>query len=142
MLFSAASRSLFKDSNESQLQNVACYVYLVLGLVLVAMSFSLLQEEVVSRGRHFANAVGLVKREDLAVWPLSSAQSSSLQEENVPTSCGQNQQLGTLEVLLILSNWKSWAWCRRRNRQKCFQLKTGPNLCEYCGVNTVSDFVN
>lgn len=46
---------------------MACYVYLVLGLVLIAMSFSLLQEEVVSRGRHFANAVGLVKREDLAV---------------------------------------------------------------------------
>ncbi|KAG8320287.1 potassium channel subfamily K member 15-like [Homalodisca vitripennis] len=60
-------KSLQRDSQEGQLQTVACCTYLLLGLVIIAMSFSLLQEEVVSRGRHFANAVGLVKREDLSV---------------------------------------------------------------------------
>ncbi|XP_023017150.2 uncharacterized protein, partial [Leptinotarsa decemlineata] len=45
----------------NQIQLFACCVYLFLGLVVVAMCFSLVQEEVTVRCRQIANNVGLVK---------------------------------------------------------------------------------
>lgn len=50
------------DTQNGQLQVVACCGYLLFGLVLIAMSFSLVQEEVVSKCRHAARHVGLLKQ--------------------------------------------------------------------------------
>lgn len=50
------------DTQNGQLQLVACCGYLLFGLVLIAMSFSLVQEEVVSKCRHAARYVGLLKQ--------------------------------------------------------------------------------
>lgn len=50
------------DTQNGQLQLVACCGYLLFGLVLIAMSFSLVQEEVVSKCRHAARCVGLLKQ--------------------------------------------------------------------------------
>lgn len=50
------------DTQNGQLQLVACCGYLLFGLVLIAMSFSLVQEEVVSKCRHVARNVGLLKQ--------------------------------------------------------------------------------
>lgn len=50
------------DTQNGQLQLVACCGYLLFGLVLIAMSFSLVQEEVVSKCRHVARYVGLLKQ--------------------------------------------------------------------------------
>uniref|UniRef100_A0A1B6C1K9 Potassium channel domain-containing protein n=1 Tax=Clastoptera arizonana TaxID=38151 RepID=A0A1B6C1K9_9HEMI len=55
------------DSVEGQYETIACCVYLLLGLVVIAMSFSLLQDEVVSKSRHLANSMGLIKKESLVV---------------------------------------------------------------------------
>lgn len=50
------------DTQNGQLQLVACCGYLLFGLVLIAMSFSLVQEEVVSKCRHVARYIGLLKQ--------------------------------------------------------------------------------
>lgn len=50
------------DTQNGQLQLVAYCGYLLFGLVLIAMSFSLVQEEVVSKGRHVARCIGLLKQ--------------------------------------------------------------------------------
>ena len=56
------------DSQASQIQTVACCAYLILGLVIIAMSFSLVQEEVINKSRHLAKTVGLIKKNSLSVW--------------------------------------------------------------------------
>lgn len=58
---------VFREAVEGQYQTAACCAYLILGLILIATCFSLLQDEVLSKGRHLASAVGLVKQDDLAV---------------------------------------------------------------------------
>lgn len=55
------------DTTEGQYQTIACCAYLLLGLVIIAMSFSLLQDEVVTKSRHLANSMGLIKKENLIV---------------------------------------------------------------------------
>lgn len=52
-------------THDSCLQTAVCCVYLVIGLVIISMSFSLLQEEVVNKGRHLACFFGLVKKESV-----------------------------------------------------------------------------
>ncbi|GLV42969.1 galene [Carabus blaptoides fortunei] len=42
-------------------QIVACCAYLLLGLVLVAMSFSLVHDEVIAKSRQLAKAIGIVR---------------------------------------------------------------------------------
>uniref|UniRef100_A0A8D8ZRU3 TWiK family of potassium channels protein 18 n=2 Tax=Cacopsylla melanoneura TaxID=428564 RepID=A0A8D8ZRU3_9HEMI len=48
------------DTQDGQIQLVACCAYLLIGLVLIAMSFSLVQEEVLTKGRKLAIFVGLL----------------------------------------------------------------------------------
>ena len=64
--FVPTSFSTMKQSTESTkseyLQMIACCVYLVFGLILIAMAFSLLQDEVVSRCTQLANSLGLTKQ--------------------------------------------------------------------------------
>lgn len=50
------------DTQNGQLQLIACCGYLLFGLVLIAMSFSLVQEEVVSKCRNVARFMGLLKQ--------------------------------------------------------------------------------
>ncbi|XP_050536571.1 potassium channel subfamily K member 18-like [Daktulosphaira vitifoliae] len=50
------------DTQNGQLQLIACCGYLLFGLVLIAMSFSLVQEEVVSKCRNVARYMGLLKQ--------------------------------------------------------------------------------
>ena len=50
------------DTQNGQLQLVACCAYLLLGLVLIAMSFSLVQEEVIAKCRQVALFIGILKR--------------------------------------------------------------------------------
>lgn len=45
----------------AQLQLFACCLYLIVGLMVVSMCFSLLQEEVTHKCRQFANNIGLAK---------------------------------------------------------------------------------
>ncbi|XP_050430530.1 potassium channel subfamily K member 18-like [Adelges cooleyi] len=61
------------DTQNGQLQLVACCGYLLFGLVLIAMSFSLVQEEVVSKCRHVARYVGLLKQPRPATQPAPYA---------------------------------------------------------------------
>ncbi|XP_047105095.1 potassium channel subfamily K member 18-like [Schistocerca piceifrons] len=55
-------KSLRTFQQRAELQLVACCAYLLLGLVLIAMSFSLVQAEVVARCRQAAASLGLLKR--------------------------------------------------------------------------------
>lgn len=48
------------DTQDGQIQLVACCGYLLIGLVLIAMSFSLVQEEVLTKARKLAVMVGLL----------------------------------------------------------------------------------
>ncbi|PSN47658.1 hypothetical protein C0J52_23652 [Blattella germanica] len=50
------------DTQNGQLQLVACCAYLLLGLVLIAMSFTLVQEEVIAKCRQVALFIGILKR--------------------------------------------------------------------------------
>nr|CAD7203738.1 unnamed protein product [Timema douglasi] len=50
------------DTQHGQLQLVACCAYLLLGLVLIAMSFTLVQEEVLVKCRQVAYFVGILKK--------------------------------------------------------------------------------
>lgn len=50
------------DAKWQWLMVVACCVYLLLGLVLIAMSFSLVQAEVVARFRQVGKTLGLLKK--------------------------------------------------------------------------------
>jgi hypothetical protein len=52
------------DTQNGQLQLVACCAYLLLGLVLIAMSFTLVQEEVLAKCRQIARSIGILKRAD------------------------------------------------------------------------------
>lgn len=52
------------DTQNGQLQLVACCAYLLLGLVLIAMSFTLVQEEVIAKCRQIALYIGILKRTD------------------------------------------------------------------------------
>lgn len=45
----------------AQLQLFACCMYLVVGLIVVSMCFSLVQEEVTNKCRQIANNIGLAK---------------------------------------------------------------------------------
>lgn len=64
--FVPTSLSTSKQSTETTrseyIQLVACCAYLVFGLILIAMSFSLLQDEVVSRCSQVANSLGLSRQ--------------------------------------------------------------------------------
>lgn len=51
------------DNNKSEyIQMIACCMYLLFGLILVATAFSLLQDEVVSRCTQLAHSLGLGKQ--------------------------------------------------------------------------------
>ncbi|XP_045517536.1 uncharacterized protein LOC123709950 [Pieris brassicae] len=49
-------------SKSEYIQMIACCAYLVFGLILIAMSFSLLQDEVVARCSQLANSLGLSRQ--------------------------------------------------------------------------------
>lgn len=49
-------------SKSEYIQMIACCAYLVFGLILIAMSFSLLQDEVVSRCSQLAHSLGLSRQ--------------------------------------------------------------------------------
>ncbi|XP_045448297.1 uncharacterized protein LOC123656683 [Melitaea cinxia] len=49
-------------SKSEYIQMIACCAYLVFGLILIAMAFSLLQDEVVARCTQLANSLGLTKQ--------------------------------------------------------------------------------
>jgi hypothetical protein len=49
---------------EGQIQLVVCCIYLLLGLVLIATAFSLVQEEVVAKCRAAAKKIGLLSNTD------------------------------------------------------------------------------
>ncbi|GBP34293.1 TWiK family of potassium channels protein 18 [Eumeta japonica] len=59
--FITTKQSAETTKNE-YLQMLACCAYLVFGLILIAMSFSLLQDEVVSRCSQFANSLGISRQ--------------------------------------------------------------------------------
>lgn len=56
------SKSNTESSRSEYIQMIACCAYLVFGLILIAMSFSLLQDEVVSRCAQLANSLGLSRQ--------------------------------------------------------------------------------
>ncbi|XP_063536136.1 uncharacterized protein LOC134745932 [Cydia strobilella] len=51
-----------ENSKSEYIQMIACCAYLVFGLILIAMSFSLLQDEVVARCSQIANSLGLSRQ--------------------------------------------------------------------------------
>lgn len=50
------------NSKSEYVQMIACCAYLVFGLILIAMSFSLLQDEVVARCSQLAHSLGLSRQ--------------------------------------------------------------------------------
>lgn len=50
------------DNKEGQLQLIACCIYLLFGLAVIAMCFSLMQDEIAYRSRQLALYFGLVKK--------------------------------------------------------------------------------
>lgn len=54
-------KSLGYETQEAQIKLVTGSIYLVLGLAVLAMSFNLVQEEVVLKCKAFANWIGLLK---------------------------------------------------------------------------------
>lgn len=56
------SKQSTENSRSEYIQMIACCAYLVFGLILIAMSFSLLQDEVVSRCSQLANSLGLSRQ--------------------------------------------------------------------------------
>ncbi|KAL0883349.1 hypothetical protein ABMA27_016756 [Loxostege sticticalis] len=56
------SKQSTESSKSEYIQMVACCAYLVFGLILIAMSFSLLQDEVVARCSQLANNLGLSRQ--------------------------------------------------------------------------------
>lgn len=59
-------------SKSEYIQMIACCAYLVFGLILIAMSFSLLQDEVVARCSQLANSLGLSRQ-----WQYDKSECSS-----------------------------------------------------------------
>lgn len=58
----AGSKVVSLDASKNEhLHLFACCAYLIFGLVLVAMSFSLVQEEITAKCSQLANSLGLVK---------------------------------------------------------------------------------
>ncbi|XP_013164239.1 PREDICTED: uncharacterized protein LOC106115432 [Papilio xuthus] len=51
-----------ENSKNEYIQMIACCAYLVFGLILIAMSFSLLQDEVVARCSQLANSLGITRQ--------------------------------------------------------------------------------
>lgn len=51
-----------ETTKSEYIQIVACCIYLVFGLVLIAMSFSLLQDEVVAKCSQLANSLGISRQ--------------------------------------------------------------------------------
>lgn len=56
------SKQSTENSKSEYVQMIACCAYLVFGLILIAMSFSLLQDEVVARCSQLANSLGLSRQ--------------------------------------------------------------------------------
>ncbi|XP_013183214.2 uncharacterized protein LOC106129260 [Amyelois transitella] len=56
------SKHTTENSKSEYIQMIACCAYLVFGLILIAMSFSLLQDEVVARCTQLANSLGLSRQ--------------------------------------------------------------------------------
>ncbi|KAG6440620.1 hypothetical protein O3G_MSEX001354 [Manduca sexta] len=56
------SKTNTDNSKSEYVQMIACCAYLVFGLILIAMSFSLLQDEVVARCSQLANSLGLSRQ--------------------------------------------------------------------------------
>lgn len=56
------SKQSTETSRSEYIQMIACCAYLIFGLILIAMSFSLLQDEVVSRCSQIANNLGLSRQ--------------------------------------------------------------------------------
>lgn len=56
------SKQSTENSKSEYVQMIACCAYLVFGLILIAMAFTLLQDEVVNRCSQLANTLGLSKQ--------------------------------------------------------------------------------
>ncbi|KPJ19763.1 TWiK family of potassium channels protein 18 [Papilio machaon] len=56
------SKHSTESSKNEYIQMIACCAYLVFGLILIAMSFSLLQDEVVARCSQLANSLGITRQ--------------------------------------------------------------------------------
>lgn len=54
-------------NREGQLQLIACCIYLLFGLAVIAMCFSLMQDEIAYRSRQIALYFGLIKKSQLDV---------------------------------------------------------------------------
>jgi len=50
------------DPQGGQIQLVVCCAYLLMGLVLIATAFSLVQEEVIFKCRKFARMIGIISK--------------------------------------------------------------------------------
>lgn len=56
------SKHSTENTKSEYVQMIACCAYLVFGLILIAMSFTLLQDEVISRCSQLANSLGLSRQ--------------------------------------------------------------------------------
>ncbi|CAG4940774.1 unnamed protein product [Parnassius apollo] len=56
------SKQNAENSKNEYIQMIACCAYLVFGLILIAMSFSLLQDEVVAKCSQLANSLGISRQ--------------------------------------------------------------------------------
>lgn len=56
--------NLINATEGEQVKLIICCIYLILGLAIIAMSFSLVQEEVIIKCKNFARNLGLIESED------------------------------------------------------------------------------
>lgn len=52
------------DANDSKIGTAICSLYLLFGIALLAMSFNLVQEEVINNVKSVARHLGIIKDED------------------------------------------------------------------------------
>jgi hypothetical protein len=63
----ALNQLLFADGKpveDLELRIACCSVYLLFGIALLAMSFNLVQEEVIAKVKHVAQRLGIIKDEE------------------------------------------------------------------------------
>lgn len=62
--WSMANISSFLHASVQELKIAGCSVYLLFGISLLAMSFNLVQEEVIANVKNVARQLGILKEED------------------------------------------------------------------------------
>jgi hypothetical protein len=67
LIKSSPPKKTFHTDNKDnpELSIALCSIYLLFGIALLAMSFNLVQEEVIAKVKHVAKRLGIIKEEEV-----------------------------------------------------------------------------